>query len=151
MQSFRSKGRCQDACPDMINDMFYADSYRFVPNFVVNSWNTYYKKYSTGYYRKAANNMGLQGHVAKDYATQQLEHVEYLLRELPQQMRAAVNYYRPLNSDIAAELEGVLARMLMALRKDRRTLLRMSEVRAGMTNYHYLLKPDEFTNRNYTL
>lgn len=131
--------------------MFYADSYRFVPNFVVNSWNTYYKKYKGEYYRRAAAYMGLQGHVAKDYATQQLEHVEYLLRELPPQMRAAANYYRPLNADIAAELEAVLSRMMMALRKDRRALVRMPEVRAGMTNFQYLQKPNEFVNRNYSL
>lgn len=135
----------------MLNDVFYADSYRFVPNFVVNSWNTYYKKYKTDYYRRAAGYLAPQGHVSKDYATQQLEHVDYLLRELPPQMRSAAAYYRPLNQDIAAELESILARMLMVLRRDRRALQRTPAARAGMTNFHYLLKPDEFVNRNYTL
>lgn len=134
---------------DMLNDLFYADSQRFVPNFVVTNWNNYHKKFKTNYYRKAMENQSLLSHVANDYNVQQLECIDYLLKEIPRHMQPSIRYYSLLNKDIAAELEIFLAKMMMTLNKDKKKLMRLPSPQRSMQNYKYLLKQDEFVNRNY--
>lgn len=130
---------------ELLNDVFYPESQRFVPPFVVSNWAHYYKKYKGDYYRRAQQNMGLLWRAADDYNVQHLETIEYLMREIPRNMSAAVRYYAPLNPDLAHELDLCNVKMMRILQRDRQKLLRLPPSRRTAKQYLHLLKPDERT------
>lgn len=102
----------------LLDGIFYHDSYRYVPQIVKETWHRYYTMRKNDYFTNYKIQSELQNNIFKDIGDYEMKNTEMTLKIIQDQFPDTIKGYMKLNQVLGKELLGCYNKMLAILKND---------------------------------